>query len=527
MSLGGGRAVPRTRLDAVRRMAVVAAALLTATACGSELSRQELLAANSQAFRSGAVGGTSQASNVGPQRVESSSSGVAEPGATSLAPQATAATSVAGRSVATGSPAADSSPAATGPSSSRQSARSDQPVAVGSPTPGAPSAKAQALTPASPAGGAAKEEIRIGCIGASGGVLGTAMEPVRQGAIAWAADVNARGGLNGHPVHLYLVDDQSDPRIALSLVKKLVEEYKVQAFYAIHGVVTEQSYVPYLEEKQIPIIGTSGGAGVDSVKSPIIYEANPGNPDGTAWAHALPALGLSDKRKVAVLYCREASACPHMFDVLKKGADSAGIQIVYEGQISMAQPDYTAEMLAARNAGAEIVISMAANPATVRMVASAHRQSYRPIFSTQWSANEDSFLQLGGQEVEGVVVSGVVPDYANNPKLADYRAAMDKYIAGGGRKGSFSAFTWVNGKLFEAIAGGFGATVTSADITKGLLALRRETLGGIVPPLTFAPGRGHIDTNQCIYPAKIEGGKFVYPLGERYVCPPGFKAYEG
>jgi branched-chain amino acid transport system substrate-binding protein len=161
------------------------------------------------------------------------------------------------------------------------------------------------------------------------------------------------------------------------------------------------------------------------------------------------------------------------------------------------------------------------------MVRSAHRQNYRPVFSSQWASDEDSFLKLGGQDVEGVVVGAVVPDFANNPKLADYRAAMDRSIPGGGRKGSFSAFTWANGKLFEAIAGGFGATVTSADIIKGLLSLRQETLGGIVPPITFAPGRGHIDTNQCIYPGKVEGGKFVYPLGERFVCPPGFKAYKG
>jgi hypothetical protein len=29
--------------------------------------------------------------------------------------------------------------------------------------------------------------------------------------------------------------------------------------------------------------------------------------------------------------------------------------------------------------------------------------------------------------------------------------------------------------------------------------------------------------NQCIILARIEGGKFVYPTGDRFVCPPGFK----
>jgi len=132
------------------------------------------------------------------------------------------------------------------------------------------------------------------------------------------------------------------------------------------------------------------------------------------------------------------AVCPLLADGVKKAARPAGFVVVYEGQMSLAQPDFTAEMISARNAGADVVISISDNATVIRMIRAANRQGYKPVFSTQQSANEDSFPQAGGSDIEGVVVAAVVPDYANSPKLADYRAALARYVPGG-RRATISA----------------------------------------------------------------------------------------
>mgnify|MGYP003352669059 CR=1 FL=1 len=53
---------------------------------------------------------------------------------------------------------------------------------------------------------------------------------------------------------------------------------------------------------------------------------------------------MSDKRKAAVFYCRDVPVCSSMNDMIRRLAPQAGIEIVNTAQISIAQPDFTAEV---------------------------------------------------------------------------------------------------------------------------------------------------------------------------------------
>src|SRR5581483_3975030 len=104
------------------------------------------------------------------------------PGVSSAAPSASAApkgTTKPGPGRGTGS---ESAPAA-----------SPRPNQAASATPGAPTPQA----PGQPAPGGPRPEIVIGSIGVRSGPIGAVLAPIEHGARAWAADANARGGLNG------------------------------------------------------------------------------------------------------------------------------------------------------------------------------------------------------------------------------------------------------------------------------------------------------------------------------------------
>ena len=85
----------------------------------------------------------------------------------------------------------------------------------------------------------------------------------------------------------------------------------------------------------------------------MVFNSTTGSTDGTQWAHIAGLTKFnSDKKKAAILYCREAQTCPLLAAGAKKFAEQAGLKVVNEAQVSLAQPDYTAEVIAARNAGA-------------------------------------------------------------------------------------------------------------------------------------------------------------------------------
>lgn len=105
--------------------------------------------------------------------------------------------------------------------------------------------------------------------------------------------------------------------------------------------------------------------------------------------------------------------------------------------------------------------------------------------------------------------------------MAEYRTALARYVPGG-ILASASEGAWVTGKMMEVLAPALpDGPVTRADFLKALYALRGETLGGLVPPLTYREGQSHDAANLCIYPIKVQGGKFV-PQGG-LACPPGWK----
>ena len=78
-------------------------------------------------------------------------------------------------------------------------------------------------TTTAPVGGS-KSPVVLGSIGAQSGVVGQVLAPTLQGARAWVADVNARGGLAGHPVRLVVGDDGRIRAGRLSLAKRMIEQ---------------------------------------------------------------------------------------------------------------------------------------------------------------------------------------------------------------------------------------------------------------------------------------------------------------
>ncbi len=363
------------------------------------------------------------------------------------------------------------------------------------------------------AGGVAKPEIRIGSFGTGSGIVGAQLAGIPVAMRAWVSDVNARGGINGHRVRLLTGDDGGDPGRALVIARRMVEQDKVVAFVGTYASTTMQAVIPYLEERKVPAIGDSGGPAQDM--SAMVFQAHLGNL-GLHRALLTAFVSQTNARKLAFLYCRESSTCTRAHERVVAYAPKAGVEIVYEAQVSLAQPDYTAEMIGARNAGAEVVSAFIDTNSMIRIIRSAHRQGWRPQFSGGVANYEESFLS-GGSDVEGVfAVSGTAP-WSTSRAFADYRAAVKRYVPGGA-VGGVGGVAWTAGKLFEIVAARSRGLPTSASILDALLALRRETVGGRVPPLSFPRGADRTHVNLCAVPIRVAGGRFTAPKGETFYC---------
>jgi branched-chain amino acid transport system substrate-binding protein len=388
---------------------------------------------------------------------------------------------------------------------------------------GAQRGSAAGSDPAAAPGVAAlsKAPIVLGSFGVESGPLGALVAPIPVAARAWAAEVNARGGLAGHPVKVIFADDGGDPQRALAIARRMVDGDKVLAFFATYMVTTLPAVLPYLERERIPMVGSSNGSEAAD-HSPVVFNPQVGADLGTAWSYVLALTSQSDKRNVAVLYCSEATTCDNQYKGLKEIAPEAGVKIVYAGQMSIAQPDYTAEMLAARNAGADVVTCICDPPTQIRMIRSARRQGWSPLFSATYSMDQEQ-IKAGKDEVEGLLASATTAPYSTSPKMKPYLDAVARFVPGGSI-GGVGAAAWTQGKLLERIASFLDREPpTRSSIFEGLFSLENETLGGLVPPITFPDGdRSRV--NLCIVPLRFEQGLFR-PLGgndTNFKCAPGW-----
>ena len=323
-------------------------------------------------------------------------------------------------------------------------------------------------------------------VGTYSGVAGGTFIAVVQGAQLWSAAVNKKGGVDGHPVRLLVFDDGGDPARHRAQVRQAVEHDRVVAFLANAEGIAGRASVDYINSKQVPVIGMSGAEDW-AYTSPMYF---PQRTVGVPLVHSAVASLAQQvipkgKTRLATMVCVEASICDTFDNAAAEAAKSLGFTHVYRGRQSLAQPDYTANCLAAQNADAQVVL-VALDSASVRRVAgNCARQGYRPIYSTSASLVSDQMKDDPSLADNMAASSSVYPWFAETGSpLDEFRQALKDH-GRGLNNGSGLVEGWVAGKLLEKAASTLPEPPTTRAVLAGLWSMRGDTLGGLTIPLVF------------------------------------------
>ncbi|MEW6471276.1 MAG: ABC transporter substrate-binding protein [Actinomycetota bacterium] len=515
-----------------KHIAALACAGLVFGACGNVTTREERLAARGISANetagpdsnAGAEALSPEGPSPAPDGAPSGDSTAAE--STAVAQSAGAPSAAKGNSVPNQASAGGSAPS---PAASTAAAAKAAP-APGSAAGGQSSgAGATAAAQTGPAGGPTtpkqqtavkRSEIVFGSFGVEAGPLGTISGPAAPAIRAWVADVNSRGGLAGHPVRVILADDGGDPARAQAVVRQMVERDKVVAFLYPYAIGTLVPVLPYLEEKGIPVLGQMGAETLADY-SAAVFQPFMAADKGTAWGFMLSLAAQTDKKKIGILWCREVAACSLVKDGIRKLSGYKGLEVVYDAQISFAQPDYTAEVLRAQQAGVEILMTFADIATVNRVAQSSHRQNYHPIQSATHNMQHTDALNYAG-ELDGLLTYSRIPPF-NSPKMAPYLKAMRTYQPKA-PIGELGGAAYVMGQLLEArIAPLLDDDPSPAEITEAMYSLKNETLDGLLPGVTFPRQKDRSQVNLCVIPVTFKDKRFLTPAGETFTCAPGWK----
>jgi branched-chain amino acid transport system substrate-binding protein len=336
------------------------------------------------------------------------------------------------------------------------------------------------VSPSSP-----KTAVRLASVGVLSGIAGQVFVPMVQGAQVWVKSVNASGGLNGHPVELTLYDDGGDTARHRAQVQDAIERRNVIAFLANAEVFSGRGSVDYITSKRVPVIGSE-------TASPWFYESPMYFPQASS-GDGLVFGGLylladtfapQGKTKLGTLVCVEAQQCADIDRIAGTSAAAIGFKYVYRAKASLGTPDFTAECLAARNAGVEIFL-VGMDPNSIqRVAASCARQGFKPVYGTVSHGVTDRFKT--DTNLDGMVAStNVFPYFQTGTAATDEFQRVMRTIGANLPTSVSSATGWVAGKLLERASRALPEPPTSAALLEGLWSLEGDDLGGLTQPLTF------------------------------------------
>jgi branched-chain amino acid transport system substrate-binding protein len=453
---------------------------LIGSGCGSRLSHGTIVAAGQQLV-AGSASGASQASGQGGSKSGTSAGGTAGLGATG-----------------TGSSGSSGGSGGSGAAGGTSSA-----------------ANASAGATAAKAGTATGSTINLGNVGTYSGLIGAIFSGAQQTLQAWAAYVNAHGGLNGHPVHIFSEDDGGDPSTNQTEVQQEVTQDHVIAFVGNLEPLTASASVSYLQQQNIPVIG-GDSASAQWWQSPMLFpQASYIGGESNQSVRSDVAAGDT---KMGVLYCIEDPTCTLGYSELIQQGDAKtdGADPVYSASFSITQPDFTAQCLAAQQAGATVIYFAGDGDSLVRLARDCSAQGYKPLYDA------DSIGVTAAVQADSLL-NGLFSTQSNfpwvdsyTPAQATYQAAMKTYapsLAGS----ATTAAEWASGMLAVAADQYLGATPTSAEFLQGLWSIKNNDLGGLAPPLTF---NAHAlpTPSQCYFQMILQNGQFSDPNHGTYKC---------
>lgn len=344
---------------------------------------------------------------------------------------------------------------------------------------------------------------------------------------AWENWTNSHGGIAGHPVQIvFEPDDKGDPAQALADASDLIENKKVIAIVG-ESSTNEGTWASLALAQRVPVIGSTDTTALEFT-NPMFYSV--GATVLTDLWGEMRAAKLAGVKKVGVLLCTQDPACAEAQPAFKTAATDNGLDMVYDALASDTQVSYTAECLAAKEAGVQAFAAYVNDTVLSR---DCVRQGFHALWIQAGNEGVDQIKMVsafGNTVGASYIWNCNGPEYpqtaAFNEAMRKYEPRYDKGTVLYDEYGAGDCKAWAAGMAFEqAIKNADvapSAQVTSADVIRGLSMFHDETLDGYLPDISYSDGNTPNPQETCDYLYKYKGLDYLpEPTGlNKFTCEP-------
>lgn len=335
--------------------------------------------------------------------------------------------------------------------------------------------------------------IVIGQTGAFSGLVGQSTANMRLGLAVWAKYINDHGGVGCHQIQLFQEDDGSDPSKGAANINDLVKNKHAVAIVGLDQPITIASGRSAAAQNGVPVVG-GDLTPTDWTEDPTLFSQG----GGAIYVYTgavREAIKATGKTNVGEIYCIEASICGVINSNWGAMVKNAGGTGGWSQSASLTAPDFTSQCQSAKNAGVQVLAVWMDGSAMQRIAKSCNSIGYKPRLVTAGIASSPNALNDPNVKSLGVIIASNEVAFlgTGTDALTTFHNAFKTY-SGSDAPDQSAMKGWTSGMLFKAAIEALGSAgrsqaITPALVKQGLYKLHGETLGGLVPALTFASGQ--------------------------------------
>ncbi|HEX6703363.1 MAG TPA: ABC transporter substrate-binding protein [Albitalea sp.] len=356
---------------------------------------------------------------------------------------------------------------------------------------------------ADPATAGSKPPIVLGTSGEFSGQA-VAKENI-DGAMAYFASVNKRGGVFGRNVELKVYDDGRDVRRTVTNTERLIAEDRAFALFGYRSTPSVEAALPILTRNQVPLIAPfSGAESIRSPANPLVFHLRASyRQEAAKLVHQLSTVGV---RRVALLYQDDAfgkDAAAGFEEALK----DAGLAPLVTATYDRKDLNVESAVRSIGQASSEAVLMACSPRACLDFIKAMRAEKHRCQFLTLSNVNSDEFAKGLGNDTRGVVVAQVMPSPWSHviPLAREYRQALKD--SGSGVPVSYASFEgFAAAKLVVTALRLAGPDPTRERFMAALESMRELDLGGLT--VRFF-GTDHRGSNFVELTFISQGGKYI------------------
>ncbi|QWD60475.1 ABC transporter substrate-binding protein [Polynucleobacter sp. MWH-UH35A] len=278
--------------------------------------------------------------------------------------------------------------------------------------------------------GAYAADIKLGVSGPFTGGSASMGVSMRDGVRLATKEINAAGGINGNKIVLVERDDEAKNERGVQIAQELINNEKVVATLGYINTGVALASQRFYQDAKIPVMNNVATGSILTKQFPnapenyVFRNAAPDNIQAPLIAkEAVEKRGL---KKVAILADSTNYGQLGRED-LEKALKGYGVTPVAVEKFNIGDVDMTSQLLKAKNAGADVILTYAIGPELAQIANGMAKLGWKKPMIGSWTLSMASFIDTAGKNGNGATMPQT---YIQTPSTTAKRKAFQAaYLA--------------------------------------------------------------------------------------------------